>query len=229
MKRLLSGFICAVALLAAVSSQAATQTWIVIGDSILSSVPQGTASQMALNLVSNERDVIFKSIASPGAALGIADNTGFNSTSTTATLDHIAGAWLAYNGILIQAGVNDYNRNVTWQAMVDSLRRIMNHARALNKKVLVLDPIWRAGEDVPNGAGNTLNTYRFFMSVVCTQEYADICRFAHRENTVMGTSAGAANYDANEVATGTQLHPNVTGHRKLADWIKAEAAAVGFF
>lgn len=205
-----------------------TKTWVVIGDSILSSVPQGTAAQLALHLVSAERNVIFKNISSPAAALGITDNSGFNSANTTATLNQIAGYFAAVDGILVQAGTNDFSRNVLWEDTVASLRRILNWAKALNKKVLVLDPIWRADENVPNGANYSLNTYRFFMATV-TAEYPGIAFFAHRENTPMGTSVSAANYDATEVATNKQLHPNVAGHRQLADWIKAEAATAGFF
>lgn len=206
----------------------ASQTWIVIGDSILSAVPQGTASQLALNLVGAERDVIFKSIASPGAALGVTDQTGFNNATTLNAIKQISGYFGAYNGIIVQAGTNDYGRALNWGDTSNSIKAIIARAKADGKKVLVLDPIWRAGEDTANAQGNTLNTYRYFMFLACNDE-PTVCFFAHRENTVMGTSAGAAYYDVNEVATGTQLHPNVTGHRKLADWIKAEAAAAGFF
>lgn len=205
-----------------------TKTWVAIGDSILSGVPQGTAAQMALNLVGAERNVIFKSIASPAAALGVTDNSGFNSVNTTATLNQIAGYYAAVDGILIQAGTNDFSRNVLWEDTVASLRRVLNWAKALNKKVLVLDPIWRADESVKNGVNYELNIYRFFMATVVA-EYPGVAFFAHRENTPMGTSAGSANYDAGEVATGKQVHPNAAGHRLLADWIKAEAATAGFF
>lgn len=205
-----------------------TKTWVAIGDSILSSVPQGNAAQLALHLVSAERNVIFKNISSPAAALGITDNTGFNSGNTTATLNNIAGYFAAVDGILIQAGTNDFSRNVPWPDTCASLRRILDWAKALNKKVLILDPIWRADENTPNGQGCALNTYRFFMATVAG-EYPGVAFFAHRENTPMGTNVGAANYDAAEVATNKQLHPNVNGHRLLANWIKAEAATAGFF
>lgn len=205
-----------------------TKTWVVIGDSILSSVPQGTAAQLALHLVSAERNVIFKNISSPAAALGISDGSGFNSINTTNTLTEIAGYYAAVDGIVILAGTNDFSRNVPWGDTVASLRRILDWAKALNKKVLILDPIWRADESVPNAAGNVLNIYRYFIATVAG-EYPGVAFFGHRENTLLGTSAGAANYDATEVSTGKQLHPNVNGHRLLANWIKAEAATAGFF
>lgn len=227
MKKLILGFICAMALLTG-GAQAATKTWIVIGDSILSGVPQGQSKDMALNLVSNERDVIFKSIASPGAALAVTDNTGFNNQTTLSVIDQIAGFWAYYDGILIQAGTNDFSRSVSWGDTYNATKAIILKAKALGKKVMILDPIWRADEDTPNAAGNVLNQYRWFMWTICG-DYPDTCYFAHRGETVMGTSAGAAFYDATEVAQGKQLHPNVMGHRKLADWIKQEAAKAGFF
>jgi lysophospholipase L1-like esterase len=222
-------FFCLVGAVALFATGArASQTWIVIGDSILSSVPQGTASQMALNLVGNERDVIFKSIASPVASLASNDNSGFNSVNTINTLAQIGGVSSAYNGILIQAGTNDFGRSLSPGEGANALRRVMEHARALKKKILMLDPIWRADENKANSAGDVLNAYRLSMFNVC-QEYKDICYFAHREHTVLGASAGAAYYDETEIAAGKQLHPNAIGHRKLADWIEAEAAAAGFF
>lgn len=222
------GSMLGVCMMGLASMASATQTWIVIGDSIVSNVPQGQAKDMALNLVGAERDVIFKSIASPGAAMGMTDNTGFYNTSTLNTINQLYGFWGAYDGIIIQAGTNDFGRNVPWTDTANSTKAIIAKAKAHGKKVLVLDPIWRAGEDTPNTLGNTLNTYRFFMATECMNE-PTVCKFAHRENTVMGTSAGSAYYDSAEVAAGTQLHPNVAGHCKLATWIKLEAAAAGFF
>jgi lysophospholipase L1-like esterase len=183
---------------------------------------------MCLTLVSNERDVVFKSLAAPGNALGITDSTGFNSDELLDTFARIGGTYAAWDYIMVMAGVNDYNRNVPWEDTVDSLRRIMNYALSFGRKVIVFDPIWKAGEGTANPLGNTLNTYRFFLLSVCN-EFPSTAYFAHRANTIMGDSAGAAYYDATEVATSTQLHPNVSGHRFLAEWVKSEAATAGLF
>lgn len=214
--------------LAILSVQAmAGTTCAVIGDSIMSMVPQGTAAQHALHLVAAERDVVFKNVSSPGASLGSADKTGFNSSRTTSAMDLIGGTWGWYNCVIVQAGTNDYGRNLPWEDAVISLRRILDRVREDGKHAMVLDPIYRDGENTPNDLGNTLNTYRYMMSVVCQQEYGDICHFAPRASTVMG--AFNNNYDSTEVAQNKRLHPNAAGHRKLADWIKAEAAAAGYF
>ena len=90
----------------------ATVTWILLGDSIMSDVPGGTASQLSINLVSNERDVIFKSIASPGIGIGQSDPHGYNSPNIDDTLTRIGGFYSAYHGIMIQAGTNDYSMNM---------------------------------------------------------------------------------------------------------------------
>lgn len=213
----------------------ASQTWIVIGDSIMSSVAQGTASQHALHLVAAERDVIFKNIASPGASLGSTDTTGFNSSYTDSAISQIGGMYSWYNGVLIQAGTNDFGRNVSVAETISSMRRILTKVQADDRKALVLDPIYRDGENIPNSLneaacgvnGNTLNCYRYFIAYVCEQEFSAICKFAARGDTVMGSLTN--NYDSTEVAQNKRLHPNPTGHRKLADWIKAKGAAVGYF
>jgi len=207
----------------------ATVTWILLGDSIMSDVPGGTASQLSINLVSNERDVIFKSIASPGIGLGQSGQYGYNTNSLDDTLTRIGGFYSAYHGIMIQAGTNDYSMNVPWQDTYSSLTRIMLHARNHGKKVMVLDPLWRNGEGNKNTLGYDLSTYRYIMKTVCTKDFADVCRFAPREHTFMGTSAAWNYYKAEEVTNGTQLHPNATGHRYMADWIKAEGAEFGYF
>jgi lysophospholipase L1-like esterase len=226
LKKTVLGIICAIGLFSATAQ--ASQTWIVIGDSIVSTVRQGIASQMALNLVGNERDVIFKSVASPGAALGLSDHTGYNNTETLAMVDQIAGYWNAYDGIIVQAGTNDFSRAVSGDDTYASLKAIIAKAKAGGKKVLVMEPIWRADETVANSLGNDLNTYRARMQAACDEEAAT-CRFARREHTVLGSSAGRGLYDAAEASSGTQMHPNAAGHRQLADWIKSEADAAGFF
>jgi lysophospholipase L1-like esterase len=129
----------------------------------------------------------------------------------------------------VQAGTNDFGRAVPWEDTVASLRRILSYANATGKKVLVLEPIWRANENTPNSLGHTLNTYRFMIASVCKDEYPKICHFAPRGKTIMGTKSGAAYFDSTEISQGKQLHPNAMGHRKLADWIKSEAAAAKFF
>lgn len=209
----------AVALFISAAANAA-QPVIVIADSIGSNIAQGQASQHFLSLVQNERDVLFRVIGSPGSSLGNTDKTGFNSQRTVDAIDLVGGYWGWYTRVIIQAGTNDFGRNVPWEDTVTSLRRILDKVRADGKKASVLDPIYRDGENVPNALGNTLNTYRYFMAIVCQQEYGDICQFVPRSTGGMGTLNN--NYDSNEVAQGKRLHPNVTGNRKMADWLKAE-------
>lgn len=202
------------------------KTCVVIGDSNLSGVPNGTATQFALHLVAAERNVIFKNISSPGASLGSTDFTGFNSPEVVATLNRIGGSFLAFDCALIALGVNDFNRALNWGDTYNGLERIIKRLKAMGKKALVLDPIWCGYENTPNSAGFTLNQYRFFIAHLCVNVYPADTHFAHRENTVLGTSAGAAYFV--EPAP-NQLHLNAAGHRKLADWIKAEALAAGYF
>lgn len=226
----------AVVLLALASMSAnASQVWIVIGDSIMSDVPQGNMAQHSLHLLAAENDIVVRNISSPGSSLGSTDKTGFNSERINSAIDLMSGTWGWYNGVIVQAGTNDFGRGISVTETINSLRRILSRVQADGKKALVLDPIYRDGEGVPNAVNdaicpsgqNTLNCYRFYMSYVCQQEFGSICRFAPRGNTVMG--AWNNNYESTEVAQNKRLHPNATGHRKIADWIKAEAAAAGYF
>lgn len=212
--------VIAVALTLISACATASQSVIVIVDSIGANIAQGQASQHFLTLVSNERDVLFRVIGSPGSSLGNTDKTGFNSQRTVDAIDLVGGYWGWYGRVIIQAGTNDFGRNVPWEDTVTSLRRILDKVRADGKKASVLDPIYRDGENVPNALGNTLNTYRYFMAIVCQQDYGDICQFVPRSTSGMGTQNN--NYDSNEVAQGKRLHPNPAGNRKMADWLKAE-------
>lgn len=216
-------------LVSSVAEAAPQKNWVVIGDSIMSGVPDGSAGQLSLNLVSAERNVVFKSIASPGHALGARDHTGFNNQTTIESIKSIGGFFSDFDGILIQAGTNDFGRNIPLADTVESLNRIMAFARKNGKKVLVLDPLWRANENTKNKLGLTLHHYRYVMSSMCAVDYRDICRLASRSNTVMGSAAGAAFYDHREVRGNVQLHPNAAGNRHMANWIKQAAAAARFF
>ena len=207
----------------------AQQTWIVIGDSIMSKAADGQAENLALHLIAAERNIAFKNIAAPGNSLGASNHTGYNNPSTLGALGIIGGMYSAYNGIIIQAGTNDFGLSIPWENTANSLRNILTHARGMQKKVIVMEPIWRSNQHVPNALGYNLDVYRFFMYLVCREEYPDICHYARKENSLLGTSAGYMLYQNSEVSSGTQLHPNVAGHRVMADWINAEAATAGFF
>lgn len=207
---------------------AAPKTCVLLGDSIMAGVSGGQVQDNAVELVSKERNIYIKNLASPGASWGLGLGWGFNIPSTVEFLRTLDGPFGYTSCYILQLGTNDFGLNVDWSVTTESAHKVLKYAKDTNKKVLMLDPIWRANEDVPNAKGNVLNATRFFLYLACN-EYPGTCFFAHRGNTPMGTSAGAAHYDAGEVAAGAQLHPNVYGHRLLADWIKAEAAAAGIF
>lgn len=204
-----------------------SQTWVVIGDSLMSTVSGGVASQHALHLLAAEKDIFFKNLSVPGQALGVVGGSGFHNAYMVDQLTNLDGYFGAgFKGIIVQAGTNDHGRNVNWGDTYNSLIRILTYARAHGKKVLVLDPIWKEQELVPNASGWDLNTYRYFMNYAVSL-YTDCAFFAQRANTVLGTSAGAAYFDPAEAPNRTHLL--ATGQRKYADWIKAEAATAGFF
>lgn len=204
-----------------------TKTWIVIGDSIMTFVADGTSSQHCLSLIQNECDVVIKNISNPGASYAAADYFGFNSPQVIDTINRISGFFSYWDGVILQAGTNDFAGGEPLQEMCDSMRRILNHVRASGKKALVLDPIWRAGENTPNALGLTMPNYRMSIAIVAKIEYQDCCTFVSRTGTPLDLASN--NFAAAEVAAGIQLHPNAAGHRNMADWIKAAAAAAGYF
>lgn len=221
-----------------VSSQAfAMKTCILMGDSIMSAVSpstiggtSGTSKQLAASLLMNERNVSIRNISSPGIAIGINDNTGFGpKKKIDDTLGTIGGAWSAYDCIIIQAGTNDFGRNVKWESTVTNLRYVLAHAKAMKKKVLIMEPIWRRNQDVKNAVGNTLDTYRYFMYLVCMQEYANTCYYESRSSSALADAKASKYFDANEVKTKGELHLNAAGHRAWADWVKLAASKYGIF
>ncbi len=165
-----------------------------------------------------------------GNSLGNKDFSGFaGGTNAKAILGTIAGIFNYYNGVIVQVGTNDFSRSVPWSDTVTGLRNILNQARAMKKKVLVMEPIWRRDQNIKNAAGNTLDTYRFFMYIVCVNEYPDVCRYAPRSSSALADEKAARFYDANEVSKKKELHLNASGHRAYTDWIKLEAAKRKWF
>jgi len=205
----------------------ASKTVVVIGDSLMSGVAGGVAASHALHLIASERDVFFKNLSVPVQALGAVGGSGFNNSYMTDQLDNLNGFYgAAFTTIILQACTNDHGRNINWGDTYNAAVRILDYARAKAKKVLVLDAIWKESELTPNASGWDLNTYRFFIAHAASL-YPDVAHFAHRENTVVGTAAGMSYFDASEAPNRTHL--TTAGQRKYADWIKAEAAAAGFF
>lgn len=204
-----------------------SKTWIVIGDSIMSFVADGASKQHSLSLIQKECDVMFKNLSSPGATLAATDGLGYNSPQVIDTINRIAGFFDCWDGVIIQAGTNDHAAGKPLSEMCDSARRILSHVRAKGKKALVLDPIWRAGENETNCTGNTLHAYRFSLAILALSEFPDCCVHVSRTGTPLDVKSN--NYAAAEVAAGTQLHPNAAGHRIMADWIKAAAATACLF
>lgn len=212
------------------------KTWIVLGTSISSLVAQGTPNQQYLQLVESERNISIRNLSSPGASLGSTDKTGYNNATTLNIITQISGAWGYYSGVIVEGGgTNDFKRGISVNNTIQGLRGILAKVRADNRKAIVMDAIYRDGENTPNGladslclnTGNTLGCYRYYIRVVCVNEYPDVCHFASRDDTIMG--AFNNNYDSSEVANSTRTHPNAVGNRHLADWLKAKAAAAGLF
>src|SRR5262249_38649 len=141
--------LAALALLWAGAVNAGQKTWIVVGDSIMSKAADGQAKDFVLHLITGERNVLFRNISSPGASLGSKDFTGFNNPSTIATFDEICGALSYCDGILIQAGANDFHASIDITETEASIRRILAYVRSHGKKAIVTDLFWFAKENVP--------------------------------------------------------------------------------
>lgn len=197
-------------------AHAATQQWIVLGDSYSTYVDGGQARHLDWTLISNERDVVFRNLSAPGAEMG---HSGyFNNQGVIDQIDRICG-WGSANchGVIIQAGINDYQFGSSWQAYVDSIQRVINWAAAHGKPVIILDLLYVGPENVPNVTGKTLGdyrTHRFFMGL----NYGHVHFFGR-----------PASFNGSNPPLWSNGHPNIAGHRELANWIEAQASAAGFF
>lgn len=210
----------------------AAPTCVLIGDSIMSSVhrsaidgPYGDVKESASSIIQDEANVFIRNISSPGASLGSPDATGFGNVKPT--LDMIGGMFNYYNCIIIQAGTNDFGRSIRWEDMVSSLRKIMDVAKANNKKVLMTDLIYRSNENQVNSTSYNMHNYRYLRAVVCN-EYAGTCFFASRTGTVFDTYTPEL-YDANEIGKNYALHLNAAGHREYANWVISAAKKNNIF
>jgi hypothetical protein len=220
--------LAALALWWAPAAGAGQKTWIVVGDSIMSKTGDGQAKDFVLHLITQERNVLFRNISSPGASLGGKDYTGFNNPSTIATFDEICGALSYCDGILIQAGANDFQASIDVTETEASIRRILAYVRSHGKKAIVTDIIWFAKENQPNALGYPVAKYREVRAASCIVAYSDVCVFASRSETPLG-SPSTTLFASAEVMLGRQVHPNIAGHRALADWIEIVAASAELF
>lgn len=196
----------------------ASKTVVIIGDSISSYVHNGQARDLSWSLITQERDVLFRNLSQPGAQLG---HPGYwTPQAVTGTLDRLCG-WQAINcdAVIVQAGINDYQFGTSWAAYVDTLQAVIDWGSARGKPVLILDLLWAGAEDVANGAGRTLGdyrTHRYFMGLT----YAHV-HFLSRPS--------AFDHENPALTAPDGIHPNVAGHRALADWLEAEASSLSLF
>ena len=198
------------------------KTAILIGDSISSGVLSGTSKDLYHHLLQEEKDLTIRNLSAGGLALGKKGFAGFNDVNVINTMRRIDGVGGGYDLIIIQAGTNDFGLNVHLGDTITSLKMFLDEARLKNKKVLLMDTLWRHDETTNNASGNPLGTYRLYMWYTCASNYSDVCYHAHRQNSVFDSS-NPAYYDTD------LIHPNVQGHRLLADWIKLEASNAGYF
>lgn len=225
--KLLIAFACVV-----FAGMANATTCALVGDSISHGFGVAPQSRFA-HLLQVENDLIIKDLSSPGLTLGLAPPFGFNSDAIKGQLSTLKGFFNAIDCVIVQAGTNDFGGNASAGAPLEStmasLARITQWSRANGKKVLVLDPIWRADENAINTHGRPLADYRYGLLVVCAVQNSDVCTFINRSSSGIDSAASSGDFLSGEVALGKQLHPNAAGHRKMANWIRSGAAAAGIF
>ncbi len=191
---------------------------IMVGDSIMSNVfDGGKVSDSAPWIISAERNVDIRNLSAPSNSLGSADFSGYNNPDIQTTYSIIGGAYSKFDYFIVQAGSNDWGRSINPDLTVEAARKIMSYSRYLNKKVLLVDAIYRGNEDVPNNIGLTLNYYRYMLYSVCRQENPDICRFANRQDF-----DGKNHPEYYTVSEAVPIHLNKAGHAAWARWVGAE-------
>lgn len=208
------------------------KTFLLFGDSIMSSVSpsavggsNGAAYALASHLVQEECNVIIKNLSSPGHSIGGPQHSFANGVDL---MREFGGMFSAYDGVILQAGTNDFGRGIPIADTLAALTAILQEAQLGGKKVLVMDALWRWNEATPNSQGYTLGAYRWNVAITCNQ-YPGVGYFCTRTGTVFDNSSASPLYAANEVASGHELHLNAAGHRAYADWLKSKAAAFGLF
>lgn len=194
------------------------QKAVMIGDSIMSNVfDGGRVSDSATWVMSAERNIDIRNLSAPSNSLGSVDISGYNGPDIQNTYSIVGGIYSKFDYFIVQAGSNDWGRSINPTLTMEALRKVMSYSRYLNKKVLVVDPIYRGNEDTQNGLGLTMNYYRYMIHYVCRQENPDICRFASR--------SGFDGQNHPEYYASTEaipIHLNKIGHAAWAKWVGAE-------
>lgn len=226
--KLLVGLLAALCIQPAV----AAKTCVLVGDSIMSEVypttmngPYGKAMELAANRIQQEADVIIKNISVPANSLG---GDTFSFANGTEVLQGIGGAYSYYNCVIIQAGTNDFGKSVPLDKTVAALNSLLTEATRANKKVLLMDAIWRRNENTPNSLGLTLGSYRWALAVECNN-HPGVCHFASRTGTVFDSASASPLYTASEIEGVRELHLNAEGHRRYADLVLMKALYYGIF
>lgn len=205
------------------NAAAQNMPWIVIPDSITTVPDGGVPTDLPWSLITQEREVVFDSIGGSGAAMGSTRLGSYNSSAIPTTMDRICGYFSQCEGVVLQAGVNDYFLATTWADHRTSILRVLDWADARNKRVLMLDLVYNRTAELgapTNAAGLTFASIRNARFLECAAR-APRCVFALRPANLNVLTPGFYQPD------GTHLTP--AGRRAYTDWVESVAAANSLF
>lgn len=195
----------------------ATQYYVVLGDSLDCYVAGGQARDLSWQIVSNERDVMFRNLSLPGVKLEY-----YTDTAGIAALDRACG-WNAINcdGVIVSAGLNSYSFGTSWPAYVNALNALVAWGRARQRPVILMDIPYEGPENVANTAGKTLGDYRALRYFTALNN-PDTVKF--------WTRPAALDHDAPSLYGPDHVHLNAAGQAvKARSWIETAAAQAGLF
>lgn len=211
-------------------------TCVVLGDSIMSMVGDGTYADGTAHQIEAQRDISIRNLSTSGAMWGLPapDGSGansFNGEWITEALNHVCPQ-LYCRCVIVAVGGNDFTTNsgVTRAQMEEAFDRVFDWAaaRTNNTRVVVMDFVYRQqfeNANVHPTLGLTWVQYRTQRARICGEH--PNCDFIARP--MLFNSYHPEFYRAGEVANGNPIHLNAAGHRARATYWEAAGDGLGLW
>lgn len=203
-----------------------TQRWILLGDSIQSVViednnPSGVlphAKNIASNLISQQTDVLIHNLSSPGNRVSDIGAIGFGVVNHLNSLNLISGIFGA-QGLIVTLGTNDWGNSANTTQWANDVRAIVDRAKSLNLKVVLVSPLWRSDHQEYKG-GYQMWIYAWMMQTIATEKGVTF---------INGYDFGDDPLNYGDPVQNPRLHLNTRGHVNFANILVQKMKTLGFW
>lgn len=206
----------------------AQQRWILMGDSIQSLVVEDNnpsvtpqAKNLAANLIPQLTNVSIQNVSAPGNRVNDIGAVGFGAVNYLNVINLISGLFGA-QGFILTLGTNDWSNGADTTNWANNVRAIVDRAKSLNLKVVLLSPIWRS--DQQNSInGHQLWEYAYMMQTIAAEKGVTFINgfdfgAQYGEPALYGDATGQP-----------RVHLNTQGHSRFASFLVQRMQALGYW